>query len=127
MSSKYEFEKSVVNLLEPLQSINRFYDCQLMCLGGEAIFAHRILLSMHSLYFKDWLARENRQGLPVIDLKGIELGDLKLVIDLMYVGRVTVPLHQQETFLELLDSFRIRNVHTIGNIHKINNFSKFRT
>ena len=69
-------------------------DVTLICAGGQAIRAHKVILSMFSPYFKSIFEAQpftnNPNQYPVIVIKDLGLLELRSIVEFIYKGEVSV-------------------------------------
>lgn len=78
--------KTISNLLQ----FNQFCDVTLMCHGKECVPAHRFILCAWSDYFASMLPLIATTKETVIVLKDCQYNDIKLIVDFMYNGEISV-------------------------------------
>lgn len=88
-------------IFEDMYLNERLVDVTLSCCDGQ-LQAHKLVLAASSSYFSNLFDKlANPFHYPVIVMKDMQIGDLKLIVDFMYRGQLTVT---QERFLNLAKS-----------------------
>lgn len=63
-----------------------------LCCGDQQILAHRLVLSACSPFFRNIFEKQaNPYHYPIITIDNVYVEDLKLLLEFMYRGEVTVP------------------------------------
>ena len=75
-----------------------FTDVTLACSENKQVFAHKVILSTCSPFFKKILLKNPHKDM-LIYLKGVSHSDLTSVIEFMYLGQTKVSKEGLETFL----------------------------
>ena len=94
-----DYEANIRSVFQELKEDTDHVDVTLSCHDGQ-IHAHKVILSASSSIFRDLLRRNNllQHNHPIIYLRGVRISDLRLVLDFVYRGEVSVAP-------EYLDSF----------------------
>lgn len=85
-----------------------FVDVTLAC-EGQAIKAHKVVLSACSNYFKE-LFLANPCKHPIVILKDMKMEDLKTILDFMYKGEVNIFNHQLGALLKTADILKVKGL-----------------
>ena len=90
-------------------------DCALMCADGQAVKAHRMILSACSPFFKSVFDQMSNHwpNYPIVYLKDMPITDLKAIIEFIYRGEVTVDQSQLESVLKSGESLKIKGLEDI--------------
>jgi len=102
------FETNFRDAFKELRDAKDFFDCTLTC-GSIQIQAHRLILSACSPIFRS-IFRENPHHHPFIYLRGIEHGDLEMVLNFMYYGEVEVAQTQLNSFLTVAEDLKVKGL-----------------
>ena len=76
---------------------------------GEAVLAHKVILSACSPYFRSILARHPHQH-PLLFLRGVRQQDLANILDFMYHGEVNVAQEELNTFLAIAEELQVKGL-----------------
>ncbi|XP_040570896.1 uncharacterized protein [Lepeophtheirus salmonis] len=98
--------KNVSKVFDRLRVSEQFVDVTLSTADKKSIKCHKIILSAGSGYLEEIL-EENPSDHPTIVLSQIVFEDLKLLIDFMYAGEVSV---EQARLVRLLDAAKILKI-----------------
>ena len=101
-----ELSKSV---LTELWNDTNFHDVTLVCDGDLQIKAHKVVLAAFSQFFKNIFIKNPHQH-PLIYIKGVNLIDLKAILDFIYCGEVTVQQETLDTLLQLSKDLEVRGL-----------------
>ena len=87
-----------------------FTDVTLACEDGKRrVEAHKIILAASSPMFQNLLSG-NKQPCQLIYLRGVQLKDLEMVMDYIYLGEVRLPQENLESFLSLANDLQLRGL-----------------
>ena len=84
-------------------------DVTLACANGDCIRAHRLILSIYSEYFQNFLANCTTSE-PTILLPEIELQDLKTLISFMYTGKVNTSEENLPNIIKAATKLQIKGL-----------------
>ena len=84
-------------------------DVTLACAEGNCIRAHRLILSIYSEYFQEFLSKCTTSE-PTILLPDIELQDLETLISFMYTGKVNITEENLPTVLKAATKLKIKGL-----------------
>uniref|UniRef100_A0A1B6DG12 BTB domain-containing protein n=3 Tax=Clastoptera arizonana TaxID=38151 RepID=A0A1B6DG12_9HEMI len=76
---------------------------------GKHIQAHKVVLSACSTYFQSLFTINPCQH-PIVILKDIKFGDLKIMVDFMYCGEVNVSQDQLPAILKTAETLQIKGL-----------------
>ena len=96
--SKNQHKEASTAAFENLFYDTDFTDVTLACSHNKQIFAHKVILSTCSPFFKKILLKNPHKDM-LIYLKGVSHSDLTSVIEFMYLGQTKVSKEGLETFL----------------------------
>ncbi|XP_067003414.2 transcription activator GAGA isoform X2 [Anabrus simplex] len=80
-----------------------------LCVEGEKIYAHRIVLSACSPYFQDILSN-TEDSHPIIILSEMNSEDIKSIIEFVYRGELNVTADRFTSVLKAAEELRIRGL-----------------
>ena len=103
-----EFQQNVSLSFRQLSNDLDFSDLTLAC-GSEQIEAHKIVLSSASSFFRK-LLKKNKHPQPLIYLKGVMEDDMKAILDFIYLGEVSIPEENLDSFLSLAKEFELKAI-----------------
>lgn len=94
-------ELGLSSVFEDMYLNERLVDVTLSCCDGQ-LQAHKLVLAASSSYFSNLFDKlANPFHYPVIVMKDMQIDDLKLIVDFMYRGQLTIT---QERFMNLTKS-----------------------
>lgn len=76
---------------------------------GQMLYAHKIVLSVCSPYFKQ-MFKVNPCKHPIVILKDVGHGDLKDILEFMYLGEVNVLRENLPTFLKTAELLQVKGL-----------------
>ena len=94
-----DFGDNLSSSFKDLREDGDLLDVTLVC-DDEQLEAHKIILSAGSVFFKSVIKR-NPHAHPLIYLKGVKIGDMRALIDFMYLGQTKVCQEDVQAFLVL--------------------------
>ena len=89
-------------------------DVSLVSDDNVQIFAHKVVLSSCSGYFKDIFIK-NRQPHPILCLVGVNSQEVNNVLDYIYKGEVQISQDNLNTFLEVAQKFELEGLVGLNN------------
>jgi len=106
------YQTSLSSSFKDLLANETFVDCTLTCgkAGGQAINAHRVVLSACSPYFRQVLSNLSQWQHPVIILKDIKYQELSGIVEFIYHGEVSIDQDCLPGFLQAAESLRIKGL-----------------
>lgn len=103
----------VIDQFQKLYNDEQMVDCTLSCSDGM-IKAHKLVLSACSPYFTQlFINWTNPYQYPVIILKDMSFADLRVLIEFMYKGEVTVSQNLLPSVLESAKALQITGLREI--------------
>ena len=93
-----------------LRSSRQLFDVTLATDGGEAIDAHKVILSAISPLFKQIILQSKNHNHPFIYLKGVKSEHLGVIVEFIYNGEAVVPANQLDKFLEVAQDLEINGL-----------------
>ena len=100
-----DFDTNSSSLLRGIRYETDFKDVSLACEGGK-VSAHKVILSGCSSMFKSIL-QKNPHPHPFIYFKGVNLCDLRALLDFIYKGECRVPCDRLIAFLSLAEELNV--------------------
>ena len=107
-----DYKASLVSAFESIRGDNEFVDVTLGC-EGQTFFAHKMLLSACSPFFRN-LLRANPSQHPIIIIRETNAADLRAILEFMYSGEVSVEEEQLDSFLKSSAALQIRGLTESG-------------
>ena len=106
-----DYKANIQSLFQGLRNDQDHLDVTLACEDAK-IHAHKVVLSASSPVFRDLLRREIllHHHHPIIFLRGVRIADLRLVLDFVYRGEVTVSQEDLGSFLAVGADLRIKGL-----------------
>ena len=104
-------ESSIVRVFREMYDSETLCDVTIAC-EGESLQAHKLVLSACSPYFQ-YLFMANPCKHPIVILKDVQIGDMRLLIEFMYRGEVTVHKDQIATLLKTGETLQIRELERV--------------
>lgn len=105
-----DFQNSTINIFKNIQEDETFMDITLACEDGMQIKAHKVILGAISAFFKNILVQNPHQH-PIIYLKGVNIENLKALVNFIYCGEVQIANESLETFLETANDLQIEGLY----------------
>ena len=96
-----DFQNNIKTSYRGLRKTEDYADVTLACEDGQLIRAHRNILSLSSLFFRDVLSSLSHSH-PLVYMKGVKYQDLSNIIDFLYHGEVEVSNENQRHSCPLL-------------------------
>ena len=106
-----EYTANIRSVFQELREDTDHVDVTLSCHDGQ-LHAHKVILSASSSIFRDLLRRSNlvQHNHPIIYLRGVHISDLRLVMDFVYRGEVSVSQEELDSFLSVSQELRIKGL-----------------
>jgi len=101
--------RNLANVFGSLRDEELFVDVSLATSDKQIIRAHRVLLSAGSAYLEEVLSVATSEH-PTVVLSGVKYKDLKLLVDFMYSGEISVDQQQFPNLLEAARWLKIRGL-----------------
>jgi len=101
-----EFEANIREVFKELREIHQF-DVTMATDDGHQIQAHKIVLIAGSKFFKEILRTAKNKECAFIYLKGIEISELKHIVNFLYEGEVHVDREDVDKVLETAKELKI--------------------
>ena len=109
-----EFQNSSAKTFRNLHTDENFTDVTLACADGSQVKGHKVILSSSSPFFKNILLLNPHQH-PLLFLKGIDIGDLRSLMEFIYCGEVEIQNEGLVKFLEAANELQIDGLQQRGN------------
>jgi hypothetical protein len=108
-----DFESSMGTSFRELRNDSEFFDVTLCCGNGvDIVPAHKVILAACSPLFRRILSCQNSHQNPLLYLKGIQLKELKAVLDFAYHGEVKIAQDSLDNFLAVAEELAIKGLTT---------------
>ena len=106
-----EFQTNIKTSYRGLRKTEDYADVTLACDDGQLIRAHRNILSLSSLFFRDVLSSLSHSH-PLVYMRGMKHQDLSNMIGFIYHGEVEVRNEELETFLSIAGELSVKGTKT---------------
>ena len=100
-----DFEQNLVASFHQLRRDNELFDVTLVC-EDEQVEAHKVILSASGGFFKS-IMKKNSHSHPLIYMKGVRIGDMRALLDFMYLGQASVCQDNVKSLLRLGEELRV--------------------
>ena len=108
-----DFESSMGTSFRELRNDSEFFDVTLCCGNGlDTLPAHKVILAACSPLFRRILSCQKNHQNPLLYLKGIQLKELKAVLDFAYHGEVKIEQDSLDNFLAVAEELAIKGLTT---------------
>ena len=104
-----EFQTNIKTSYQGLRKTEDYADVTLACEDGQLIRAHRIILSLSSLFFRDMLSNQSHSH-PLVYMRGLKHEDLSNIIDFIYHGEAEVRNEDLEIFLSIAGELGVKGM-----------------
>lgn len=106
-----------------LSNFNKFFEEKslvdvTLCVDNQIIYAHRIILSACSSYFKTLFSKCYLTVHPVVVLTNINFEILQFLLNYMYKGETKIPSHMLQSFFQAAEFFQIKSISDYVNEEK---------
>ena len=108
-----DFKENVSNSFSTLRKENEFYDVTLVSDDDEVVYAHKVVLSASSEFFKTILRKADHSK-PMIYLSGVKSKELNHILDYIYEGEVQLLQEDLKGFLDVAEKLRINGLIGVG-------------
>ena len=105
-----EFQICTTSFLSKVKYSEDFSDVTLACDNEELLNAHRLILSAGSSFFESVLQKTGGQTNPLLYIRGVQIEQLKAVMDFLYLGVASVRKQQLDEFLALARDLGVRGL-----------------
>ena len=104
-----DFKQNIINSYQELQIGSDFSDVTLVCEEDRQFEAHRIILSVCSLFFNRVL-KGNKHTHPMIYMRGLNAKNLEAILDFIYRGEVNINQEDLDEFLALAEELQLKGL-----------------
>ena len=104
-----DFHASISKTFSTLRKEQDFHDISLLSDNGEAVSAHKVVLSASSEFFKSVLQKADHPK-PMIYLNGVDYKVLNHILDYIYEGEVQLYQDDLDNFLEVAQKLKINGL-----------------
>ena len=104
-----DFQSNVSKTFSNLRKEQDFFDITLLSNDGEAVSAHKVVLSASSEFFKSVL-RIADHSKPMIYLNGVDYKVLNNILDYIYEGEVQLYQEDLDSFLNVAQKLKIKGL-----------------
>ena len=104
-----DFQANVSKTFSTLRKEQDFYDITLLSDDGEAVSAHKVVLSASSEFFKSVIRKANHSK-PMIYLNGVDYKVLNHILDYIYEGEVQLYQEDLNNFLDVAAKLKINGL-----------------
>ena len=104
-----DFQANVSKTFSTLRKEQDFFDITLLSDDGEAVSAHKVVLSASSEFFKSVLRRADHSK-PMIYLNGVDCKVLNNILDYIYEGEVQLYQEDLDSFLNVAQKLKIKGL-----------------
>ena len=104
-----EFQNIVTTAFGDFRNDEDFTDVTLACDDGQLVKAHKVILAAASTFFKRILVQAAHPN-PLVHIQGIKAFHLRLMLDFIYLGRISIERDNIEEFFETTRSLRIEGL-----------------
>eukprot|EP00092_Neocalanus_flemingeri_P002323 GFUD01002481.1.p1 GENE.GFUD01002481.1~~GFUD01002481.1.p1 ORF type:complete len:605 (-),score=132.40 GFUD01002481.1:649-2463(-) len=102
------FQSNLTDTFDQLRKTEDFVDVTLT-VGGRSIKCHKVVLSASSPYFAQLFSGTPGQH-PIVILNDIQFNDLKMVVEYMYRGEISVKQEQLESIMQVAEALGVRGL-----------------
>ena len=110
--SKPNFDTFTNKTFRNLLDDDDFTDVTLACDDGQLVKAHKVILAAASTFFKRILGQAAHPN-PLVHIQGIKAFHLRLMLDFIYLGRISIERGNIEEFFETTRSLRIEGLEEV--------------
>ena len=110
--SKPNFDTFTNKTFRNLLDDDDFTDVTLACDDGQLVKAHKVILASASTFFKRILGQAAHPN-PLVHIQGIKAYHLRLMLDFIYLGRISIERGNIEEFFETTRSLRIEGLEEV--------------
>ena len=101
------FQPNVTKSFQRLRHEKDYSDVTLIGDDFQPLWAHKVVLSSSSEYFKNVLYSTINHSNPVLCMEGYSKGDLTNVLDYIYIGELQIPQEDLDTFLTVAERLKL--------------------
>ena len=104
-----DFKANIITLFQDIRKDNEYSDVTLACAGNGFIEAHKVILSASSTLFRD-LLRQNKHSHPLLYMRGIQMNQMRAIVDFIYHGEVNVYQEDLNDFMEVAKELELKGL-----------------
>ena len=104
-----DFQNNARNAFRNLREDKDFADVTLVCDDGQQVAAHKVILAASTPIFQEIL-RQNKHPHPLIFMRGVKLGELKSIVDFLYLGEANVHQENLDSFLAIAKDLQMKGL-----------------
>ena len=109
-----DFQPNIAKSFTKLRHEKDFYDVTLVSDDQRQVFAHKVVLSSCSEYFKTIL-KQNKHSNPLLCLEGVTFDELNRILDYIYNGEIQVNENDLDRFLRISQRLKLEGLVTEEN------------
>ena len=102
-----DFQSNVSNSFRSLRNEDYLHDVTLVGDDNHEVFAHKLVLSACSEYFKNIFKNKKRHKETLICMNGTTSKDLKNILDYIYSGEVEIKQEELDSFLDISQRLKL--------------------
>ena len=106
----HDFQKKIPKHFQEIRSTNNYCDITLVCEDGSVVDAHRVILTLGSIFFRTVLSTVRSHPQLLLYMRGVGKAQLELLIDYLYCGEVKVEQEELTSFLQLAGELGIEGL-----------------
>ena len=103
-----DFEGNLATSFKDLREDGDLFDVTLVC-DDDQLEAHKVILSASSVFFKS-IIKKNPHTHPLIYFKGVNIEDMRALIDFIYLGQTSVSQDEVQAFLTLGEELGVKGL-----------------
>ena len=115
-----DFQNNARNAFRNLREDEDFADVTLVCDDGQQVAAHKVILAASTPFFQEIL-RQNKHPHPLIYMRGVKLGELKSIVDFLYLGEANVHQENLDSFLAIAKDLQMKGLSNEPNTSNCDN------
>ena len=104
-----DFQANIITLFQDIRKDNEYSDVTLACAGNEFIEAHKVILAASSTIFRD-LLRQSNHSHPLLYMRGMQMNQLRAIVDFIYYGEVNVYQEDISDFMEVAKELELKGL-----------------
>jgi len=109
-----DFQPNIAKSFTKLRQENDFYDVTLVSDDQRQVFAHKVVLSSCSEYFKTVL-KQNKHHNLLLCLEGVTFDELNSILDYIYNGEIQLHENDLDRFLRISQRLKLEGLVTEEN------------
>merc|ERR1712133_72028 len=116
-----DYHSNVSKSFGRLRNKDEFHDVTLVSDDRKQVFAHKVILSSCSEYFRNVL-KQNIHPNPLLCLEGITFKDMNNVMDYIYCGEVNMYQDDLDRFLKIAERLKLEGLIGVGGDDNLKSF-----